>query len=329
MAIDLKTEAGQALIHQLLAQSDVLIHNFKVGGLEKYGLGFDQLKDRFPSLIYCAISGFGQTGPMEQEPGYDFLAQGMAGLMACTGEPEGTPMKAGVALSDIMTGLNAAIGILAALNHRNNTGQGQMVDVALTDCTLASLTNIAQYYLTSGHPAPRVGNAHSTIVPYQTFEAADGHVIIAIGNNDQFARFSALLGHKEWAEDERFACNKNRVKNREIIVTMIAKKLITKPLSYWLEECDKINVPCGPVNTMDKTFEMDQIKAREMQISMTHPFAEQDITLVGSPLKLSETPPVYDLPPPVCGQHTEEILEKILDLSSEEITQLKDKQIIG
>jgi crotonobetainyl-CoA:carnitine CoA-transferase CaiB-like acyl-CoA transferase len=329
IAIDIRTEEGQALIHQLIAKSDVLIHNFKVGGLDKYGLGYDQIKSQYPALIYCAISGFGQEGPLAKEPGYDFLAQGMAGLMACTGAPDEAPMKTGVALSDIMTGLNAAIGILAALNHKNQTGQGQMVDVALTDCTLASMTNIAQYYLTSGALAPRLGNAHSTIVPYQTFEAQDGHLIIAVGNNDQFARFMKLLGHEQWAQDERFARNAARVQNRETLVSLIAAEMKTRTIAQWIEACEEVDVPCGPVNTMDKTFEMEQIQSRDMRIEMEHPLSDAPISLVGSPLKLSATPVSYDNPPPTTGQHTSEILEKILDLSPADITQLKDKHIIA
>ncbi len=201
VAIDIASADGQTLIHQLLEKSDIFIENFKPGGLTKYGLDYEQIKKRHPHIIYCAISGFGQTGPMASEPGYDFMAQGLAGLMACTGGADQPPTKAGVALSDIITGLNAAVGILAALHNRGETGKGQMVDVSLIDCTLASLTNIAQYYLTSGSPAPRIGNAHATIVPYNTFEARDGHVILAVGNDRQFKRFCDFVGKTEWAQD--------------------------------------------------------------------------------------------------------------------------------
>lgn len=328
VAIDIKTEGGQALIHKLIETSDVLIQNFKVGGLDKYGLGYNQIKQRHPHLIYCSISGFGQEGPLASEPGYDFLAQAMAGLMAATGEPDQPPMKVGVALSDIITGLNAAIGILAALHSREKTGKGQMVDVALTDCTLASLSNLAQYYLTSGNIAPRLGNAHSTIVPYQSFETADSHVIIAVGNNDQFARLCSALGEDEWAADERFARNASRVEYRAILVPMIAEIVITKTTDEWLTIFREADVPCGPVNTMDKVFDMEQIQYREMQIRMAHSLSGDKIDLVGSPIKLSETPASYDNPPPTCGQHTQEILEKLLGLREEEITQLKEQKII-
>lgn len=328
VAIDITTEKGQALIRDLLKSCDILIENFKTGGLDKYGLGYDQLKTQFPNLIYCSISGFGRTGPMAKEPGYDFLAQGMSGLMAHTGAPGEEPMKVGVALSDIMTGLNAAIGILAALHAREKNGKGQHVDVALTDCTLSAMTNLAQYYLTSGTVAPRLGNAHATIVPYQVFETADGHIILAVGNNDQFARFAALAGHSEWAEDVRFARNRDRVQNRDILVPMMTEVVKQHPSEYWLKLCDEHNVPCGPINTMDKVFQMEQIQARGMEIEMNHPLSPTPVHLVGSPLKFSETPVSYELPPPTCGEHTQEVLKNLLDLSDEEIEELKNSHVI-
>lgn len=328
VAIDISKPEGQKLIHKLLENCDVLIENFKVGGLEKYGFGYEELRKKYPKLIYCAITGFGQNGPLSSEPGYDFLAQAMAGLMACTGEPDGQPMKVGVALSDIITGLNAAIGILSALHHRERTGEGQMVDVSLLDCTLASLTNIAQYYLTSGKCAPRLGNAHSTIVPYQTFETNDGHIVLAVGNNEQFKRFCHFSGKDEWAADERFARNSARVTHRETLVPMIADLMKTKTTEEWLAGLREVDVPCGPVNTMDNVFAMDQIQARDMQIQMNHPLSQKQIDLVGSPLKLSRTPVSYDLPPPFLGQHTQEILEKLLGLGADEIAKLERDTVI-
>lgn len=329
VAIDIKEPEGQKLIRALIATSDIVIENFKVGGLEKYGLGYEQLRGEFPHLIYCSITGFGQTGPLASEPGYDFLAQGMAGLMACTGAPDGAPMKVGVALSDIMTGLNAAIGILAALHAREKTGQGQMVDLSLIDCTLASLTNIAQFYLTSGKNAPRLGNAHSTIVPYQVFETKDGHIIIAVGNNDQFGRLCACVGKPDWAKDERFAKNSARVLNRETLVPMIAPLIRGKSTQDWLDLLRDADVPCGPVNTMDQVFADPQVQARDMKIEMKHALSPDPMALVGSPFKLSATPVKYELAPPVLGQHTREVLEKILDLTPDEIAQLKKRDVIG
>lgn len=328
LAIDIKTERGQILIRNLLEKADIFIHNFKVGGLEKYGLGYDRLKDKHPRLIYCAISGFGQNGPLAGEPGYDFLAQAMAGLMACTGGPDQEPTKAGVALGDIITGLYAAIGILAALHSREKTGKGQMVDLSLLDCTLSSLTNIAQYYLTSGTPAPRVGNAHATIVPYQAFPARDGYIVLAIGNNEQFRRFCALAGKPQWAEEERFATNAARVQNRETLVPLLAGIIKNREISYWLEKCRQSDVPCGPVNTMDKVFEESQIRARDMKIEMPHPLSPEPVALVGSPFKFSETPVSYTHPPPLLGEHTKEILENWLNLSADEIQSLHDEKII-
>jgi crotonobetainyl-CoA:carnitine CoA-transferase CaiB-like acyl-CoA transferase len=328
VAIDIKTKEGQALIHKLLENCDVLIENFKVGGLEHYGLSYNDLKKKYPKLVYCAITGFGQDGPMADEPGYDLMAQAMAGLMAITGETNGAPMKVGVALSDIMTGFNAAIGILAALHAREKTGKGQLIDVALMDCTLASLTNVAQYFLTSGKPAGRFGNAHSTIVPYEAFETKDGHMVVAVGNNDQFRRFANLLGHAEWADDARFAKNTDRVKNRKILVPMIADILKTKPSAFWVDGLRKCDVPGGPVNTIDQVFAMDQTRHRDMQISMKHGATGQNIDLVGSPLKLSETPVNYRLSPPVLGEHTQEVLEKLPGITPDELQKLEKAGVI-
>lgn len=328
IAIDIQSIEGQKLIHELMAQSDVLIENFKTGGLEKYGLGYEQIKNRHPHLIYCSITGFGQNGPMAQEAGYDFLAQGMSGLMACTGTPGEEPMKVGVALSDIITGLYAAIGILSALQSREKTGVGQMVDLALLDCTLASMTNIAQYFLTSGQIAPRLGNAHSTIVPYQAFKAQDGHIILAIGNDEQFRRFCTCINHPQLAEDERFTTNSARVKNRDVLVPLIADIIVSQSQDYWLSFLPEHNVPCGPVNNMDQVFSMEQIKARDMKISMAHEKSAQNIDLVGSPLKLSGTPVSYSYAPPVLGQHTRDILSDLLNMSDKEIEALAQKGAI-
>ena len=327
LAVDITSKEGQEIIHKLLEKSDVLIENFKTGGLKKYGLGYQQIKARHPHIVYCSITGFGQTGPMANEPGYDFLAQAMAGLMACTGGPDEEPTKVGVALSDIITGLFAAIGILGALKARDETGKGQQVDLSLLDCTLASLTNIAQYYLTSGNCAPRLGNAHATIVPYQAFEASDGYIILAIGNDGQFARFCEFIG-KDWHEDERFATNAVRVENRESLIPLIRDVLAAQTMSYWIESLSNANVPCGPVNTMDQVFDMPQIKAREMQIQMPHSDSDTPINLVGNPLKFSETPVSYDYAPPKCGQHTAEILKNLLEFSSEEVQALDNNKII-
>ena len=328
VAIDIASAEGQKLIHGFLERTDVLIENFKVGGLEKYGLGYAQLKDKYPKLIYCSITGFGQTGPLAAEPGYDLMAQAMAGLMSVTGEANGAPMKAGVALSDIMTGMNAAIGILAALHARKTTGKGQLIDVALVDSTLASLTNLAQYYLTSGKVAPRYGNAHSTIVPYEALKTKDGYIVVAVGNNQQFKRFCEMIEKPEWASDERFAKNTARVAHRDILIPMIEIAMGAKPSIHWIEEMQKRDIPGGPVNKLDQVFAMEQVQAREMEISMKHALNAKPIKLVGSPLKLSETPVEYDLAPPYAGQHTKEILRDVLKLSDADIEQLSRDKII-
>lgn len=322
VAIDITKPEGQALIHQMIAQCDILIENFKVGGLKKYGLDYDSVHERHPHIVYASITGFGQNGPLAAEPGYDIMAQATGGMMAVTGEPDGAPMKIGVALSDIMTGLHAAIGILAALHKRKSTGKGDHVDVALLDCTLASLTNLAQFYLTSGKIAKRWGNAHSTIVPYQAFEAADGWVVVAVGNDSQFARFAKLLGHGAWADDERFALNKNRVAHRDVLVPLIAACMKKQSVEHWVKALQGIDVPVGPVNQMDQVFAMEQVQARGMEIEMPHPLSADPIHLVGSPLKFSESPVSYRLPPPVCGAHTKEVLQDLLGKDDAEIARL-------
>ncbi len=329
VAIDITQPEGQALIHQLIEQCDILIENFKVGGLKKYGLDYDSVSARHPHIIYASITGFGQTGPLATEPGYDLMAQATGGMMAVTGEPDGAPMKIGVALSDIMTGLHAAIGILAALHKRKTTGKGDHVDVALLDCTLASLTNLAQFYLTSGKVAQRWGNAHSTIVPYQAFEAADGWVVVAVGNDTQFARFAKALGHGEWATDERFALNRHRVTHRDILVPLIAARMKTQSIKHWVKTLQEIDVPVGPVNHMDQVFAMEQVQARGMEIEMPHPLAPTPIHLVGSPLKFTESPVSYRLPPPVCGADTHSVLQELLRLDEDQLHKLQKSNVIG
>lgn len=328
VAIDIATKEGQDLIHALLEKSDVMIENFKTGSLEKYGLGYEDIHRRHKHIIYCSITGFGQTGPLSSEPGYDFIVQAMGGLMASTGHPDGEPTKAGVALSDVMTGLYATIGILAALNHRQKTGEGQMVDLALLDVTLAGMTNLAQYYLTSGKTVPRLGNAHSTIVPYQAFATTDGHVVIAVGNDRQFHKLCAVLGKPAWAEDPRFSTNSNRVLNRTVLVPMLAEQIAQRTTADWVKALQDADVPVGPVNTIDQVFAMDQIKAREMDITINHPLAKNPVHLVGSPLKLSATPVSYREAPPYAGEDTKDVLRSVLNMNDAEIDALKTKGTI-
>lgn len=329
VAVDITTEEGQQIIHQLLEQCDILVENFKVGGLKKYGLDYQSVHARHPHIIYASITGFGQNGPLATEPGYDLMAQATAGLMAVTGEPEGAPMKAGVALSDIMTGLHATIGVLAALHKRHETGLGDHIDVALLDCTLSSLTNLAQFYLTSGKVAQRWGNAHSTIVPYQPFEAEDGWVIVAVGNDAQFARLAQLLGHGEWARDARFALNRARVQHRDILVPLIAAIIKGQSVAHWVAALQGIDVPVGPVNQMDQVFAMEQIQARGMEIEMKHALSDQPVHLVGSPLKFSAHPVSYRLAPPVCGADTDAVCRELLAMDDERLRKLRKAKVIG
>ncbi len=329
VAIDIASAGGQELIHKLLEKSDVLIENFKTGGLTKYGLDFKSVHKRHPHIVYASITGFGQTGPLAGEAGYDLMAQAMGGLMAVTGEPDGSPMKAGVALSDVMTGLYAAIGILSALHKRRETGRGQQVDIALVDCTLAGLVNLAQYYLTSDSVAPRTGNAHASIIPYQAFEAADGWLVVAVGNDLQFARFAELLGKSAWSKDPRFATNAARVINRDVLIPLIAREMKEKSVAHWLATLRAIGVPVGPVNRIDQVFAMDQIQARDMKVEINHPLVTNPIELVGNPLKLSETAVSYRQPPPVCGQHTDQVLQQLLGMDINQINELRTRSVVA
>lgn len=328
VTVDISKPEGQKIIRYLAQKSDILIHNFKVGGLEKYGLGYEALHKDFPRLIYTAITGFGQSGPLASEPGYDLMAQAMGGLMGHTGPENGEPTKAGVALVDIMTGLYAAIGTLSALHAREKTGMGQMVDVALLDVTLASMTNLAQYYLTSGHAPKRYGNAHATIVPYQSFKTKDGHMVIAVGNDHQFARMSKAMGTPEWADDSRFFHNDARVANRDILIPLMEKIIATQTSAHWVDLFQAVDIPAAAVNSIDKVFEIDQIQHRGMEISMDHVTSGQKISLVGSPLHLSETPVTYRAAPPVMGQDTDDVLRTFLGMGPQDLAALRAQKII-
>ena len=329
IAVNLKSPEGQGLIRELLPHCDILIENFKVGTLKKYNLGYEDLKDKYPHLVYTSITGFGQNGPLSSEPGYDFLAQAMSGLMACTGDKNTPPTKTGIAISDILTGLNAATATLAALHSRQKTGKGQHVDVALLDCSLAAMTNIAQYYLTSRQLPPKVGNAHSTIVPYQSFSTLDGHIVIAVGNNDQFTRLCQFLEQPKIAQDERFSTNKGRVQHREILIPLLQQIFSTWKTGALLSGLYEADVPCAPINTIEEALHSPQIQSRDMVIEMPHPASRQPVQLVGSPLKLSGTPVTYRNAPPACGQDSITVLQDLLGLDEHEIKDLKRRNIIS
>jgi crotonobetainyl-CoA:carnitine CoA-transferase CaiB-like acyl-CoA transferase len=307
VAVDIATEEGQALIRRLAAGADILIENFKPGGLAKYGLDYASLKGDFPQLVYCSISGYGQTGPNAHKPGYDLMAQGYGGIMSLTGEPEGAPMKAGVGIADVMCGMYAAVGILAALRHRDRSGEGQQIDVALVDSQIAWLINEGVNYLTTGALPARRGNNHPNIVPYGVYGTADGHVILAVGNDSQFKRFLEFLNLGGLADDPRFATNPARLENREALDAIIAPAVQRHSTPEIIEAMEDRRVPAGPVQTLDQVFASDQAAARDMQIAMTA--APGEVRLIGNPLKLSRTPVSYRFPPPVCGAHTDEITE--------------------
>ena len=313
IALDFTTPEGKDILLELVQEADVFVENFKVGGLVKYGLDYDSLKDLNPGLIYASITGFGQTGPYAADPGYDFLIQGMGGIMSVTGESDAVtdtgPQKIGVALTDIMTGLYTAIGILGAINHKHQTGNGQHIDVALLDVQVATLANQAMNYLTSGKVPRRMGNAHPNIVPYQSFKTADGHIIITVGNDGQFRRLTKALGHPDMADDPRFATNDQRVQHKSALLSVLSPVLETKSTQAWLAILKAVSVPCGPINTIQQVFDDPHVQSRGMQFMMDHPLGT--LPQVATPINYSETPLSYDTAPPTLGQHTDEILSSL------------------
>ncbi|MEK9831248.1 MAG: CaiB/BaiF CoA-transferase family protein [Rhodospirillaceae bacterium] len=327
--VDLTSETGQALVRELAMKADVLVENFKTGNLAKYGLGYDDLKDANPKLVYCSITGFGQTGPYATRPGYDFLIQGMGGIMSITGEAEGEPQKVGVPIADIMSGMFAAVAVNGALRHAAVTGQGQYIDIGMLDTQVAWLVNQGMNFLHSGQ-AERLGNAHPNIVPYQVFATADGHIVVAVGNDNQFRTFAGILGEPELADQPLFATNDSRVRNRQEVVAHIQAIMQTKPSAYWLAELEANKIGCGPINTLDQVFEDPHVKAREMVVNIPHPLAGPDgAQLIASPLRLSETPVEYRHHPPLLGQHTDEVLRDVLGYDADKIAGLRESGAIG
>ncbi len=327
--VDLTSETGQALVRELAMKADVLVENFKTGNLAKYGLGYDDLKEANPKLVYCSITGFGQTGPYATRPGYDFLIQGMGGIMSITGEAEGEPQKVGVPIADIMSGMFAAVAVNGALRHAAVTGQGQYIDIGMLDTQVAWLVNQGMNFLHSGQ-AERLGNAHPNIVPYQVFATADGHIVVAVGNDNQFRTFAGILGEPELADQPLFATNDSRVRNRQEVVAHIQAIMQTKPSAYWLAELEANKIGCGPINTLDQVFEDPHVKAREMVVNIPHPLAGPDgAQLIASPLRLSETPVEYRHHPPLLGQHTDEVLRDVLGYDADKIAGLRESGAIG
>ncbi|SEL80224.1 Crotonobetainyl-CoA:carnitine CoA-transferase CaiB [Roseateles sp. YR242] len=314
IAIDIASPQGQALIRELALQADVLLENYKVGDLTRYGLDAPALRALNPRLVFCSVTGFGQSGPYSDRAGYDYAVQGLGGLMSVTGErdalPGGGPQKVGVAVADLFTGMYATVAILAALRHRDATGEGQVIDMALLDTQVAMLANLGANYLCTGQTPGRMGNAHQNIVPYQTFHAADGHLIVAVGNDKQFTRFCEILGEPAWAQDPRFATNAQRVRHRETLVPMLAGRIATQPRQHWLDAMEDAKVPGGAINNLAEVFDDPQVQHRQMVVPMEHPLTDR-LRVVASPMKLSATPVAYRLPPPLLGQHTDAILAEL------------------
>ncbi|WP_263147336.1 CaiB/BaiF CoA-transferase family protein [Pseudomonas sp. RIT-PI-AD] len=331
VTVDFTQPEGQRIVRELAAKADVVLENFKVGGLAAYGLDYPALKALNPRLIYCSITGFGQTGPYAKRAGYDFMIQGLGGLMSLTGradDEEGAgPVKVGVALTDILTGLYSATAVLAALNHREQSGIGQHIDMALLDVQVACLANQSLNYLTTGTPPRRLGNAHPNIVPYQDFPTADGDFILTVGNDGQFRKFCEVAGHPEWADDPRFATNKARVAHRDVLIPLIRQATVFKTTAEWVAALEIAGVPCGPINDLAQVFADPQVLARGLRVDMPHPLAGS-VPQVASPIRLSETPVTYRHAPPLLGEHTREVLQDWLGLEEAQIAQLLDAAVI-
>ena len=331
VTIDFTKPEGQRLVRELAAKSDILIENFKVGGLEAYGLDYASLKEVNPQLIYCSITGFGQTGPYAKRAGYDFMIQGLGGLMSLTGRPEGEdgagPVKVGVALTDILTGLYATVAILAALAHRQHEGGGQHIDMALLDVQVACLANQAMNYLTTGVSPKRLGNAHPNIVPYQDFPTADGDFILTVGNDSQFRKFAEVAGRPEWADDPRFESNKQRVANRAVLVPLIRQATVFKTTTEWVAQLEAVGVPCGPINDLAQVFADPQVQARGLAFDLPHVLAGL-VPQVRSPIRLSETPVEYRSAPPLLGEHTQEVLVRVLGMQPSVLDALRQSGVL-
>lgn len=330
ITVDISTPEGQAIVRALAEQSDVVMENYKVGQLAGYGLDYASLKAVKPDIVYCSITGFGQDGPYAPRAGYDFIIQGIGGLMSLTGErdgePGGGPQKVGVAIADLMTGMYATIAVLAALAHRDRTGEGQHIDMALLDVQVAMLANTGMNYLTSGKPPVRWGNAHPNIVPYQTFATADGHIIVAVGNDSQFRKFVAAGARPALADDPRFVTNPMRVQHRATLVPILADMMRGKTKAAWIALLDAAGVPCGPINQLDEVFADPQVQARGMRRELPHPLAGS-VPTISSPMKLSATP-ARASSPPLLGEHTDSVLRGLLGYDEAGIAALREKRIV-
>jgi formyl-CoA transferase len=331
LTLDIAKPAGRALARRLALASDVVVENFKVGDLARHGLDYAALAAENPRLVYCSITGFGQDGPYRDRPGYDFMVQGLGGLMSITGErddlPGGGPQKVGVAVSDLFTGMYATTAIVAALLERSRSGLGQYIDMALLDVQVAMLANLSSSYFVSGEAPGRMGNAHLNIVPYHVFPSADEFLIVAVGNDGQFARFCEVIGEPGWPQDARFATNPQRVRHRDLLVELITERLRTRPAREWLDKLEPAGVPCGPINDLSQVFADPQVRHRGMQVSAPHAVAGH-VTMVANPIKFSATPIAHDRAPPLLGEHTEDILRSVLGQDAAQIEALRSQGVI-
>jgi len=329
VTVDIAKPEGQALIKKLLASCDILAENFKVGALAKYGLGYEQIHAEFPGIIYCSITGFGQTGPYAPRPGYDSLIQAMGGVMSLTGEPDGLPQKVGVPVADLFAGLYGCIGILAALRHREKTGIGQQVDIGMLDTHVAWLANQGMNYLATGENPVRLGNQHPNIVPYQVFPTQDGYLVLSVGNDPTFKRFCENTGLEHLLTDERFATNAARVANRQLVTDTLTPVMRTKTTTEWVDKLEALKIGCGPINTLKQVFADPQVLARGAVVEMPHPDADGGkVKVIANPVRLSETPANYRITAPMLGQHTDTVLGELLNLSPEEIASLRERGIV-
>jgi crotonobetainyl-CoA:carnitine CoA-transferase CaiB-like acyl-CoA transferase len=330
VTLDIAKPEGQAIAKRLIAGCDILVENFKVGALAKYGLGYEQLHAEFPGLVYCSITGFGQTGPYAPRPGYDSLIQAMGGVMSLTGEPDGLPQKVGVPVADLFAGLYGCIGVLAALRHREATGQGQHIDIGMLDTHVAWLANQGMNYLATGENPPRLGNQHPNIVPYQVFATADGHMVLSIGNDPTFQRFCENFDLAHLLADARFATNAARVENRQLVTDTLAPVLAQHPTGWWVDRLEALKIGCGPINRLSDVFADPQVQAREMVLELPHAALPEGETVkvIANPVRLSETPVDYRVAPPVLGQHTAEVLGDVLGMGTDEIAALRAQGVI-
>jgi crotonobetainyl-CoA:carnitine CoA-transferase CaiB-like acyl-CoA transferase len=327
VTLDIAKPEGQEIALKLIAGCDILVENFKVGALAKYGLGYEQLRQKFPRLIYCSITGFGQTGPYAPRPGYDSLIQAMGGVMSLTGEPDGLPQKVGVPVADLFAGLYGCIGVLAALRHRDATGQGQQVDIGMLDTHVAWLANQGMNYLATGRNPPRLGNQHPNIVPYQVFPTEDGFIVLSIGNDPTFQKFCKEFGLEHLLDDARFATNAARVENRQLVTDTLTPVMKQHTTRWWVERLEALKIGCGPINTLEDVFADPHVQARGMVLEMQHGSGET-VKVIANPVRLSETPADYRLPPPLLGEHTDAVLIEKLGLDQAALADLRAKGVI-